>query len=142
MVNEIIDGITRTIYSAFGKNYKIYAHEDVKQCLREPAFFVALLDSSHISRLGTRFFRAYNFDVHYFPKKHGSGYELNHVMDEMFQILEYIQLLNNDVLRGWDMHAEIVDDVLHFFVTYRQYADIKKDLEDMESLSAEVGLHE
>lgn len=142
MVNDIIDGITRTLYSRFGGNYRIYAHEDLRQCLREPAFFVELLDISQISRLGTQFVRTYNFDVHYFPAKHGSGYELNHTMDEMWQVLEYVQLLNNDVLRGLDMHAEIIDGILHFFVTYKRYAYYKDELEDMESLSSEVGLDE
>lgn len=142
MVNDIIKGITSTLYRRFGDNYSIYAFRDVCQNLKEPAFFVALLNSEHVYQLGTRFYREYNFDVHYFPAKRGDGYEINHTMDEMFEILEYIQLLDDTVLRGWSMHGEIVDGVLHFFVTYRQYAYKKEELVDMASLTTEVGIDE
>lgn len=36
----------------------------------------------------------------------------------LLEALEYITLVNGDLLRGTNMHFENVDDVLHFFANY------------------------
>ena len=61
--------------------------------------------------------------------------KLNDIADKLYE-LEYITLLNNDMLKGYDMKTEISDGVLLFFVTYKYftYKEIQKETE-MENLT-------
>ena len=49
---------------------------------------------------------------------------------DLFETLEYITLLNGDLVRGTNMHYEVIDGVLHFFVTYGLYVTKKDILEE------------
>lgn len=117
MVNDLIDGISVKLNQVFGDDYRIYS-EDVKQGLREPCFFIVDLNPSSTQVIGNRYFRQNPFDVHYFPVDTGSNEEINTVASKLFDALEYITLLNGDLVRGTEMHYEKVDDVLHFFVQF------------------------
>jgi hypothetical protein len=117
MVNDLIDGISVKLNQVFGNGYKIYS-EEVKQGLKEPCFLIVSLNPSSTQVIGNRYFRQTPFDIHYFPAVIGNNEEINGVASRLFDALEYITLLNNDLVRGTEMHYEKVDNVLHFFVQY------------------------
>lgn len=143
MLNDIIDGISTNLNLAFGDEYEIYS-ENVEQGLTEPCFFIATLDSEFIQGLGTRQQRKYFFDIHYFPRNtEFKKQEMNSVLDDLMSYLEYITLLNGDMLRGTDINGEIVDDVLHFFITYKVNLDkVAEKTDNMEILDLEQKVKE
>jgi len=50
--------------------------------------------------------------------------------------LEYITLINGDLVHGTEMHYEVIDGVLHFFVNYNLF--VKKaeiPVDGMETLT-------
>lgn len=117
MVNNLIDGISVKLNEVFGNEIRIYS-ESVKQGLKEPCFFIAVLNPTQNPMIGARYFREHSFDIHYFPSKDGGNQEIQDVASKLFDALEYITLLDGDLVRGTEMHYEVVDGVLHFFVDY------------------------
>lgn len=129
MVNDLIDGISVKLNQVFGDGVRIYS-ESVKQGLKEPCFFIAVLNPTQNPIIGARYFREHPFDIHYFPSKDGGNQEIQDVASDLFETLEYITLLNGDLVRGTNMHYEVIDGVLHFFVTYGLYVTKKDILEE------------
>lgn len=64
------------------------------------------------------------------------------VAAEMMDVLEIITLPNGDLIRGTGMNYEVVDGVLHFFVSYN--LTLLRPTEDtpMETLAVDVGTTE
>lgn len=129
MVNDLIDGISVKLNQVFGDGVRIYS-ESVKQGLKEPCFFIAVLNPTQNPMIGARYFREHPFDIHYFPSKDGGNQDIQDVASKLFDALEYITLLNGDLVRGTEMHYEKVDDVLHFFVKYNMF--VKRDITSEE----------
>lgn len=134
MVNEILTGISIKLNQVFGEGYEIYGDTDVVQGLNEPCFFIAVLQPSQTKLLGQRYFREHPFDVQYFPKKSGDNIELQTVGSELFDALEYITLLNGDLVHGTSMNYEVVDSVLHFKVNYNMFVKKEEQKDNMESI--------
>lgn len=134
MVNSIIDGISIKLNTLFGDNYEIYS-ENIEQGLKTPCFFILLINPMSSSKLGNRQLREYNFDIHYFPHSDRKNQEINEVIESLIDGLECISLVNGDLIRGTDIRAEIVDDVLHFFICYKMYVTKETQIEEtMETL--------
>lgn len=134
MVNKIIDGISIKINELFGDDYYIYS-EEIEQGFKEPCFFIFLLNPSFKPKLGTRSYREYNFDIHYFPKiSNEKNYDMYDTNEKLIDGLEYISI-DGGLIRGSKIHSEIIDNVLHFFIKYSLFV-IKEDVETekMESL--------
>lgn len=135
MVNNLIDGISVKLNQVFGDDYRIYS-ENVNQGLQEPSFFIAVLNPTQSQVIGLRFFKEHPFDIHYFPSKDGGNQEIQDVASTLFEALEYITLLNGDLVRGTEMHYEKVNDVLHFFVKYNMFVHKQVEVADeMETLT-------
>lgn len=121
MVNNLIDGISVKLNEVFGNEIRIYSGS-IKQGLKEPCFFIKSLKPSQKQIVGPRYFREHTFDIHYFPSKQGNNEEMHEEMHDvafqLFNALEYITLLNGDLILGTNMNYEVVDGVLHFFVDY------------------------
>ena len=135
---DIVKAISRALRTEF-PDAKIYG-EEVKQGLKAPAFTVFSIQTTQ-EKLPNGRYRRYNpFVIHYFPvddiktKEECAG-----VAERMMWALEYIYLLiesDNDVpLRGTDMHHEVKDDVLHFFVNYDIDLLKAEDKDPMEKLT-------
>lgn len=137
MVNEIMDGISVKLNQVFDDGYEIYGDRDVVQGLKEPCFFIAVLHPSQAKLIGQRYFREHPFDVQYFPKDSGNNTELHRVASELFEALEYITLLNGDLVHGTSMDYEIVDGVLHFKVNYNMFLKKETQLDPMETLDVD-----
>ena len=137
MVNEILTGISVKLNQVFGEGYEIYGDSDVVQGLTEPCFFIAILQPSQSKLIGQRYFRQHPFDVQYFPKDSGNNVELHDEASELYDDLEYITLLNGDLVHGTSMEYEIVDGVLHFKVNYNMFLRKEADLDPMETIDVE-----
>ncbi len=132
MINDIINAISIRLYDAFGDGYKIYLN-DVQQGLIAPCFLITVVDYSKEPLLDIRSKRILPFDVLFFPNKGKS--QCYEVADQMMNELDMITLLNSDMMHGTEMRAEIVDDVLHFFVNYNFMATVENEpLDSMESI--------
>lgn len=138
MVNSLVNGISIKLNELFGDNYEIYS-ENIEQGLKTPCFFILLLNPMSTLKLGNRQLREYNFDIHYFPHSYNKNQEINEVIETLIDGLEYITLLNDDLIRGTDIRAEIVDDVLHFFISYKMYVTKETPVEEtMETLDLKM----
>ena len=133
--NDVIDGVSIKINELFGDKYKIHIN-NVKQGLELPCFFIKRLPSSKKKLIGNRYENTDNLVVHAMIEDSEDKEEkLNDIADKLYE-LEYITLLNSDMLKGYDMKTEISDGVLLFFVTYKYftYKEIQKETE-MENLT-------
>lgn len=133
MINKLIDGISIRLNQIFGDDYSIYS-ETVEQDFEEPCFFIKLIDPSKTLHPNKQSFREYLFDVMYFPESNETNSEINSVTEDLFEGLEVIELLNGDLKRGTGMHAEKVDNKLHFFVNYNVLVRKVELYENMEAL--------
>lgn len=142
MVNKIITGISQKLDSEFNllsNEYEIYT-EEVKQDFQEPCFFITLLSLDQSQIVGNRYSRVQPFDIHYFPSTSDTNSEINGLTKKLMDILEYITV-DGGLVRGTKMKAEVVNNVLHFFINYNMI--VKKDItkeDSMENLKVNTGL--
>lgn len=129
MVNEIVNGISKAIYDEYGEKCKIYT-ESIEQGFKEPCFFIAVLDSDQARIIGNRYQKTIAVNVHYFPSTKAKNKEMRSVAEALYSILGRITLLNGDMLNGFQLHYETVEDVLHFFVTYKPIVKYQQDAEE------------
>lgn len=118
MVNDIVSGVTKAIYDAYGDGCRIYT-ENVEQGLQEPCFFVALTSCDQTRIVGNRYQKNIAVCVHYFPKGKAKKREMQDAAGVLYYVLERIALSDGTMINGFWLHDEMADDVLHFFVTYR-----------------------
>lgn len=126
MINKIISGISVAINSKFGDDYEIHK-ESVEQGLEEPCFSILCLNPTVEQFLGRKYFRTNQFCVHYFPSTAERNAECHSVAEKLFTTLEYITV-GEDLCRGTEMHYEITDGVLVFFVNYDMF--VYKEVEE------------
>lgn len=139
MINEIIDGISVAINSEFGDPYEIYT-ESIEQGLVEPCFSIVCLNPTINQVLGKRYFRTNQFCIHYFPSSDEKRSECYAMIDRLTSALEIITV-DGDLCRGTDMHSEVVDNVLSFFVNYNMYVYKEETTEAvMESVIHNTGM--
>lgn len=139
MINKIIDGIIAAIISEFGEGYEIYT-ESVEQGFEEPSFSILCLNPAISQKLGKRYFRTNQFCIHYFPESPDKRTECNAVAERLIGALELITV-DGDLCRGTEIHSEIVDDVLSFFVNYDLFVIKEHSAETaMESLSQKTDM--
>ena len=133
-IQTVIDGIVGGIKAAYPDN-DVYT-ENVEQGLTEPCFSVLCLNSNIKHEFDKRYLKTMLFCVHYFPEEHiDAKAECGDVSEELVSALEYITA-DGDMLRGTDLHSEIIDNVLSFFVTYSTFVYREpEDVEMMEELT-------
>lgn len=116
MIEKIIDGICLALSSNFGEDTEIYT-EGVEQGLTDGSFAIVCINPTSSRFLGNRYFKTNQFCIHYFPKSNEPKSECLSVLEDLYDILETIEV-DGDLIRGTDMSSETDDDVLHFFVNY------------------------
>lgn len=132
MLNDVIESVVKALHTAFGDGYKFHTN-GVRQGLKEPCFIVQTLKTDIKPMPMRRYLARYLFDIHYFPEcSHNE--EMFDVAERLTKALEIITLPNMDKLRGIDRSYEIVDGVLHFFITYNLYLMQQTDLPIMGTL--------
>lgn len=138
MVEKIIKAISKTLNQVFGDDFEIYFSKDVQQGLKEPCFFIALVGSSRIRRIGNRYRMFNSFDVQYFPRVKRGNIEMIGVAEQLLDALEFIQLSDGDLVQGTAMNYSIQDGVLHFFVDYNMFLKKEVALDEMETLKVDA----
>lgn len=143
MYNDILDAITRRLNELFGDDYEIYT-DPVMQGLKEPCFFVQLLEPTEKPMVGQRYFRETNFVIQYLPGEPAETLrEMNQAAEILMDGLEYITLADGSLLRGTDRSArpDLEDGILTFFVSYNLYIiKDKKEEDTMETIEIEKGM--
>ena len=124
--------------AAFGDGYKIYTN-DVKQGLKEPCFFVAVLEPTRKQMIGRRYRYDNPFCITYFPRHAGNNTEMLGVAEKLTEALELITVLDGDTVRGTGIRFEIVDGNLQFFVNYNHFMIKPTDPTFMGDLDVTVG---
>jgi len=134
MINNVIKGIAGALHESFGDTYTIYT-ESVKQGFKEPCFLITTIEPTNSHALATQYLREYPFDVMYFPKdENHAKSEMYNMAEALFLAVDYINVLDN-LRRASKMRYEIVDGVLHFFVTYSMYVkEIAESAPTMETI--------
>lgn len=115
MTNDVIYSISNALDKEFG--YEIHM-EEIKQDLKEPCFFITLLDSSTKILVGKRYEKRNQICIQYFPESKQVQQECNNVAERLTLCLEYIGDAEDGFVHGTDMHYQVTDGVLHFFVNY------------------------
>nr|DAS27041.1 MAG TPA: tail completion protein [Caudoviricetes sp.] len=139
MLNEIIKGVAVGLHTAFGDGFKIY-QDDVKQSLKRPCFFIAVLQPELSPLLATRCMNRNPLDIQYIPSDPGKNAEMFGVAGKLVEALAFITLPGGDLLHGTAMNYEVVDGVLHFFVNYNlPLVQVPAEETPMESLDVNVG---
>ena len=140
MINEIIQAISIALDDELNKNsdvYEIYT-EEIKQGLQEPCFFIKCIAPTKSVFLGNRYKVTNQFCIQYFPTEGHEQSECNDMMETLNDILEYVTA-DTDLLHGTNMHGEVVDGVLHFFVNYDFFTYKEKQSEEpMESIDISI----
>lgn len=135
--NDIIDGVSIKL-NTIEENFDIYTNS-VKQGLKMSCFFIKELPSSKRRLIGNRFENELNLAIHTMLEDENME-KLNDIADKLYG-LEYITLLNGDILRGTDMKTELSDGVLIFLITYKyfSYQDQKQE-DEMKDIKIEGGI--
>ncbi|HIW31935.1 MAG TPA: hypothetical protein IAA29_04025 [Candidatus Paenibacillus intestinavium] len=90
--------------------------EEIKQLLDPPRFFVRLIEPSHTQELGRRYRRHLPFVIRYFTTNNDDCYAM---AEKLTSALKWIDV--GGQVPGYGMRFQIVDEVLHFFVTYSMF---------------------
>lgn len=101
--------------------------EKKKQGFKEPCFFIKVLNSAQDKEFNIRYKRHVVYDIHYFSDKEEINTDCNNMADKLYEVLEYINI-NGSLYRANKMTHEIVDDVLHFNISfdYRVIKEVEK----------------
>lgn len=137
MINKVIDGICLALNEEFGDDYTIYT-ESIEQGLKEPCFFVQCINPTNNLFRGDRYRRTNQMCIQYFPSTRDEQTECNAVAERMFNCLEWIDV--DGLQMGLDMHSEMVNDVLNFFVDYNFFMKSVKDETAMEQIRHQTGV--
>lgn len=137
MINGIIQAIAKALddeFNAESNAYEIY-NEEIKQGLKEPAFFIQSLNPSTDLFLGKRYLKHIHILIQYFPKSSDYQSECSDVGERLNWIVEWITCNGDDKpIRGSHMHYEVIDGVLNFFVDYEFFVRKVEIVNPMETL--------
>jgi len=123
-LNKIVAGAIAAIKAEFGTGYKIYS-EEIEQGLKEPCFFVQLLNPTNKRFLGNRRYLTNLVMVQYFPKSKIDKYsEINDVIERLQSCLEYITC-GEDLCEGKDASSVIDNGILNFQISYDMFVRFK-----------------
>lgn len=139
--DALLHGITNAIYEEFGDSIAIYT-EHVEQGIDEPCFFVFCINESETRQLGARAKRSVYFDITFFAGREQA--KLRDCAARLYRLMRCIKLLDGSQVNGFDLHHEVIDEVLHFFVTFKPfvlYPNAGDDVPMQEVLEQDVGVN-
>ena len=129
-VQEIVEKL-RTVYPS--AQYDIYT-ERIEQGFAPPCFSIRQLRADVTPYPAGRCEIVQHFDVRFFPARRRPREQCRRVAETLTFLLRQLASL-----RGTGLQWEITDDVLHFFVDYRQFVrEVAEDI-PMEELQQTIG---
>lgn len=135
MIEKYIDAISIQLDKYLDAE-NIYVNQQL-QDFETPCFIIQMIDSLKELKLNTRQKRIYPFDIVYIAKESEDIETLYAMGDFLYETLDMLEV-EEELVRGLDLEYKIVDNALHFFVTYPMLLDYKKDNEKMSSLRHET----
>lgn len=137
MINKIIDGIAIKLNKEFGDDYSIYT-ETVEQGLQEPCFFITPVSPKMQCEIKGRYSYTSKFAIDYIPKDDNAKHECNEVLFNLYRVLELIEIQNFNgekmLVKGTNMDAKLIDDMLHFFVNYDCKIFVAEEIQEHEKM--------
>ena len=130
------------VFREDAKAWNCYIEEQNQHFLR-PAFFVKQVLMSQNKLMANNYERFYRMRIMWFPelnsnRKRKQCLAIGEKLLEAFLMLE----LENYPVRGSEFETEIIDEVLHFSVTYRLDAFIRHQEAKMKKLRVGLDLTE
>lgn len=146
LLNDILSSISIAIREEFGTEYGIHK-EIIEQGLKEPCFLISSLKSNRRQELKDRRKMSTSFCIQYFPRLLNSKIECNDISERLFNILEILKI-KDDIksdnikfkIKGLNMNAEYVNNVLNFFVNYDIHLYTIEQHEKMKELKERTDL--
>lgn len=137
-ISEMISAITRKIKDKYPE---VTVYKDkVKQGFKTPCFFVTCLNGEQNKVGRNKYNRDYLFNIR-FHMKEPDRVELLIKGEEIQELLQEIKN-GNELLRGKELKYEIVDDILQFFVSYKQeFVKVEDRGPLMENLDLKEGVN-
>lgn len=137
MIRDIMDGICQALSNEFGSRYEIYT-ESLPQGMKEPCFFVLCISQGHEAQIKNRYWKKYQFGIHYFPASAGEPYaECQAVSERLCLCLELIDAGNKKIL-GKEMNGRVEDSVLIFTIEYDPFICRPLELTAMEKVMTDA----
>lgn len=133
VIKEICNAL-RTQYSE--EQYDVYT-EGIEQGFTEPCFAIHQLRADITPYPNRRTEIVQHFDVRFFPEEERPREQCRRVAETLTFLLRQLASL-----RGTGLNWEITDDVLHFFVSYRQFVRELPEEYRMEVLQLKTGVAE
>lgn len=142
MIGDILTAISIKL-NEVKQGCEIYS-QNVEQGLVPNSFFIRLLTATMTPLLWQRKFRFYPFVITYFPADNETNDDMTALGDKMVNELEYITMLNGDIIRGWDISYEVdhEQNVMRFEVEYRITTIPEVEFIPMEDLTQRTGFKE
>lgn len=139
MINDLISAVSGALYRYFGDDYT-YEAEEIKQGMKEPCFFISVLNPDIKRRISDRYKRNNMICVQYFPKSETEAVaECYRVAEDMIFILEVIPYEDASI-RGTNIHYRVEGGVLNFFVNYDFFVTKTQNKERMETMESRTKL--
>ncbi|RJX40873.1 hypothetical protein D3P09_02285 [Paenibacillus pinisoli] len=113
-INDVRYAVNRALDDAFPD--VAISGEEIKQMPGPPHFFVRLLEPAHTQELGRRYRRDHPFVVRYFSPERAND-DMYNMAEQMTAALKWISI-GGGKCPGKGMRFQIIDEVLHFFVSY------------------------
>ncbi len=131
MIEKYIDAISVQL-DKYLNIENIYVNEQL-QDFETPCFIIHVISSMKNLMLNTRQKRVYPFDIVYMAEDSKDIDTLYTMGDFLYELLDMLEI-DEELVRGIDLEYKIVDNALHFFVTYPMLLDYEKTEEKMSSL--------
>lgn len=141
MTNEIIKGISKLLDDNFNvdnTSYDIYCDRIQQGLKNSSCFFIKLLNSLDKAVLNDRRYREYDFVIQFIPNDDGDNFNLNNIAETLFSCMKLIPITANNTTRyihSFNMHYEIVDNILMFYTTFKFYTRDSDDNNDLVKMN-------
>lgn len=134
---DVIKEICNTLRTQYPEEqYDVYT-EGIEQGFTEPCFAIHQLRADITPYPNRRTEIVQHFDVRFFPKEERPREQCRRVAETLTFLLRQLASL-----RGTGLNWEITDDVLHFFVSYRQFVRELPEEYRMEVLQLKTSVAE
>ena len=133
MINTIREIIAARRIEDPEEQYDVYT-EGIEQGFSTPCFSLHLLRADVMPYPGRKHEIMQHFDVRFFPSD-------SRPLEQCREVAQLLALLlrRTENLRGSNLSWEVTDEVLHFFVDYRQFVREIPENIPMEDLRQTVG---
>lgn len=129
MVNDVLDSISKALYTTFGNKYTYYI-ENIEQNTKLPCFNIGVLNPLSRSTNSKDYYWTVPCVLHYFTNnKQTNLNEKYSIGAQTMECLEYLQI-GKQLVRAEDMSMQIVDDALQVFLTYRFWTEKEQPVLD------------